>query len=313
MTFPLTTPAAKADAVMGKLWCARAAWATRNRGLHDHVPQDGDVHIVTYAKSGTTLLQHLTYQLAVAAGGAPAANPTGDEFPSLNAIAPWVECCQPPTRFASRPRVFKTHMHADQYRELVDDTRVRFVVCVRDGQRVPGSHLDMLVPWMLPGVGFGEKDARVTFDRFVGESFLQPRDGFKGGWFEHVRGWTETRRRNVFVLQFEELVGDLPGAARRVADFLGLQVSEDGIKVVAERCGKKRMADDKRFRETDVPVDETWDPEGARKVRVDKGVFGRLEMRLRDRKRYDSMLAENFEGARNYGEMVKVIEKWQRG
>lgn len=39
-----------------------------------------------------------------------------------------------------------------------------------------------------------------------------------------------------------------------------LQVSEEGIRTVVERCGKQRMADDKRFRETDVAVDEKWDP-----------------------------------------------------
>lgn len=308
-----TTPAAKADAFMAELARARDVWTTRHRGLRDHVPQAGDVHIATYAKSGTTLLQHLTYQLAVAAGGAPAADPTGDGFPSLMAIAPWVEYSQPLTKFASSPRVFKTHMRADQYGDLLDDPKVRFVVCVRDGLRVPGSLLQMLVPWMLPALSFNEEDARATFDRFVEESFLQPRDIFKGGWFEHVRGWTKTRRPNVLVLRFEELIKDLPGAARRVVGFLGLDVGEEGIRTAVERCGKQRMADDKRFRETDVAVDETWDPEGACKVRVERGVFGRLEMRPEDREMYEMMLVENFEGAKDYGDLVKVIEKWQKG
>eukprot|EP00171_Calliarthron_tuberculosum_P015273 IDg15273t1 len=64
-----------ANDVMDKVLANMAALRQKNMGLQNHKPQPGDVTIVTFPKSGTTMLQNIVYQLVVEAGGAPASDP----------------------------------------------------------------------------------------------------------------------------------------------------------------------------------------------------------------------------------------------
>ncbi len=313
----------KAAAVLQKLGEARVYWGKFRRGILDYSPQKGDVIVCTYAKSGTTLLQNMVYQLAVASGGASPRDPDGDGFKQLGEVTPWVEysTLTGVTSFDSNPRVFKSHMPASEFD--FDNKDIKYIYCYRDGLEIPGSLLDMLVSWMLPSMQMSDADRAAIFHRYVQESFLAADESLSGSgrsafensgvavWFEHVYGWTSRKRENVLVLQFEVIIHDLLGTAKRIAKFLGLEVSEKGFEKVAERCGRRRMSEDYRFRETLVTKGLEWDPAGGVKARMPgEGGFRDERLSEEERKVYDRMLHSKF-GVGTYEGLVAKIHEWQ--
>lgn len=51
-------------------------------------------------------------------------------------------------------------------------------------------------------------------------------------WGEHVAGWTSSKRFPLLVLRYEDLLADAEAGVRRIAGFLGKQVSEKQVKDV---------------------------------------------------------------------------------
>ena len=51
-------------------------------------------------------------------------------------------------------------------------------------------------------------------------------------WGEHVAGWTALKRFPLLVLRYEDLLADAEASVRRIAEFLGNQLSEKQVKDV---------------------------------------------------------------------------------
>lgn len=301
---------------------ARPRFKEGYRGLQDYIPSAGDVFVATYVKSGTTLLQHLVYQLVVASGGGPEWDRDGTSFRELGEVAPWIEysgltgisSCN------STPRIFKTHLHASSFD--LSNTKVRYIYCYRNGEKIPASWAEYSVKWVLPGVQLTDSERNEFYRYFVSELFLggsQPASLDQAGdasqaaaeWFRHVCDWTQERRPNVLVLRFEEIVADLETTAHRIADFLQLAVDKGGIQRATARCDRDTMANDGKFRETLVAKGLGWDPHGDVKVRPeDARLFRNIGFSEEEKEKYVSMMVDTF-GVSSYEEMTTVIDRWQ--
>lgn len=210
---------------------------------HLYKPRPDDVFLVTYPKSGTTLMQMMLYQMTT----------DGEmNFRHINSVSPWFE--QELHRGTGKvleavpsPRFFKSHL---VYEKLPPNGR--FIYVARDVRDVAVSayhHLCLVT---------GKKGDMGTF---VNE-FLQEKVGF-GSWFEHIESWWPRRNDpNVLFLRYEEVIADLPGTVRQVARFCQLPLDEAALPRIVERCGIAFMKQH----------DHLFDPR-MQQVSRDAGVF----------------------------------------
>lgn len=223
-----------------------------------------DTIITTFPKSGTTLLQQLAYQIVVHTGGAPQDDPDGLSFADISERVPWLHFA-PPRVVAnacanpSNPRLFKTHATVASF----DVDAQRHIVVLRHPHSVMRSLLDfhwqLFAHALLRGADtrtrelvFQDTVARALLGtgRASGGPLMAEQDAPPmGTWVQHTHGWLQhAAKPNVLVLFYEDVTRDIEATARRVAQFLGCQLSEDGVRAVAARCSRQYMAADDRFK-----------------------------------------------------------------
>jgi len=95
-----------------------------------------------------------------------------------------------------------------------------------------------------------------TFAEFF-DRFLRGKVEF-GSWFRHVQGWwTHRHDPNVLFLAYEELNGDLEGCIRRIATFIGRDVSPERMPGILQRCSFEFMkAHEQQF---DPVLETLWE------------------------------------------------------
>ncbi len=184
--------------------------------LLDYRSRPDDIFIVTYPRSGTTWMQMILYQL------------TTDGEMTIGHIAevcPWFERAAVNRRDLEKlpsPRVFKSHLPY----WFMPKGKGKYLYVARNG-----------------------KDVAVSFYHFY-KSHFRYRHGFErffkdfmrgwvvyGSWFQHVRGWWKHRDRpNVLFLRYEDLIADLEGTIRRIAEFCGLPIKPEAMPRILQRC-----------------------------------------------------------------------------
>ncbi|MBF0153450.1 MAG: sulfotransferase domain-containing protein [Magnetococcales bacterium] len=181
-----------------------------------------DIFVVTYPRSGTTLMQMMLYQLTTDGNM---------DFQHINGVAPWFErriLSNPEAAmryFATlpSPRVFKSHLpHSD-----TPKSRGRYIYVMRDGQDVLVSYYHFYRSHL---------SFQGSFDEFF-EAFMKGQVQFQS-WFQHVRGWWQHRHDpRVLFLRYEEVIADLAGSIRTVAGFCDIDIDPERFPVILERCG----------------------------------------------------------------------------
>lgn len=180
-----------------------------------------DIYIATFPKSGTTLVQMILYQLTTEGRM---------DFPHIDAVAPWIEA-----RFLKgghrqlealpSPRVFKTHL---PFHRVPQGARCIYVL--RDLPAVAVSayhHVRMM-------------NGQVPLDRFI-RRFAAGKTSI-GSWGEHTASWWPHRHDpDVLFLTFEELVKDLEGTVRRIAEFCAIELDEARLPEILDRCSLSSM------------------------------------------------------------------------
>lgn len=212
--------------------------------------RDDDIVVATWAKSGTTLTQQMVGQLI--SGG-------DDEVAFLGA-SPWVDVrfMMPLTDMVSmldaqtHRRFMKTHLPFDA---VPYSPSVKYIYIGRDARDVLWSvynHCSSFTaaaweninaasgPW--PKWSAPTTDVRQYYLDWL-DSDVAP--GFHDlSFWEHVQGWWDQRNRpNVLLLHYANLVADLPGGMRRLAEFLDIDIDEAKFPTMIERCGIGYMRD----------------------------------------------------------------------
>lgn len=201
-----------------------------------------DIVIASWGKSGTTLTVQMVAQLI--SGGAE----------GMGGKALWVEALPfaPKARMLAAlealpdPRLLKTHLPLDA---LVFDPQVKYIYVGRDARDVVWSayhhhasltagaieafnHSGGAGPVITPCAG-SVRDYYLDWlehDRLPGSPLDQP-------FWPHVRSWWEGRRRaNVLLLHHASITADMSRELRRLAAFLGIELSEAAIPAMLAHC-----------------------------------------------------------------------------
>jgi Sulfotransferase domain len=179
-----------------------------------------DLFIVTYPRSGTTLLQMILYQ-ALTDGSM--------DLEHISRFSPWFErCCSNGIDMESfpSPRIFKSHL---PYRVIPKGAR--YVYVTRNGMDVAASYFHFYQSHM------GFRGSMAHFFHY----FLRGKLHY-GSWFEHVAGWQAHRDdRNILFLRYEDLIADRESAVRTIASFCGIELSPGRLERILERSSFEFM------------------------------------------------------------------------
>jgi hypothetical protein len=206
----------------------------------DYRPTVQDVIVCSYFKAGTTWTLQIATQIAFRGQA---------EFDNLHHAVPWPDVPAPLlTRFIiplSDPsparlsptglRVIKTHL---QKRDLPFEPEARYIAVTRDPKdcTVSGYHF-------LQSLALGPLMPTVAnwVDYALSAAFPDP-------WAEHLAEWWEARREpNVLFVTYEELKADHAAGVRRIAEFMGVELTPDELAAVVEQStfASMRAAGDK--------------------------------------------------------------------
>ena len=226
LVYGIGVPVTKLLEVFGK-WPAlfRKMPGARHPDFGTYRPDVHDVVACSYFKSGTNLLMQMAVQIA---GKGRA------EYDHIHDVVAWPDCpdmfpgyaipLANETPWRTSPtglRVIKTHKAASQI--PITDT-ARYIAVVRDPKSVCVSayHFTKALIFgpMMPSV-----------ENFA-EDFMTP-GFFQGDWAEHLAGfWAIRSRSNVLFMTYEEMTKDTEATARRVADFMEMDLSQEEIDAV---------------------------------------------------------------------------------
>jgi hypothetical protein len=219
--------------------------------------RDGDIVISTRSKSGTTWVQMICALLVFRTPDLPA---------PLAMISPWLDWLGEPrddvvARLTAQPhrRVIKTHTPLDG---LPLDRRATYVVVARQPLDLAvslyhqGDNLDRDRMAALTGAPPPDGD-RPALDRWL-RGWIdwdgEPRDQLDSlpGLLAHVGdAWTRRDEPNVVLVHYADLLADLEGEMRRLADRLGITTPEarwsalvDAARFARMRAQADRLAPD---------------------------------------------------------------------
>jgi aryl sulfotransferase len=212
--------------------------------------RDDDIIVATWAKSGTTLTQQMVYQLI--SGGADGV--------AMGAVSPWVEVrFGPPSaelaamlEAQTHRRILKTH---SPFEAVPFSPTIKYVYIGRDGRDVLWSAYNHVMaftdaaweganavegPW--PKWTPPTQDVRGYYLHWLETDEAA---GFHDlSFWDNVRSWWDQRRRpNVLLLHYANLLADLAGQMRHLAQFLEIDIDEGRLPSLVEHCGLEYMRD----------------------------------------------------------------------
>jgi hypothetical protein len=183
-------------------------------------PRPDDIFIVTFPKSGTTLMQMMLYQLT--SDGSMEISHIGSVSPSFESELMFQRNSREIFEALPSPRFFKSHL---PYEDL--PRHGRFIYIARDVRDVAVSSFHQRS--LLTG-------REQNFKPFINQ-FLRDRMPVRS-WFKHMESWWPHRNdENVLFLTYDQIVKDIEGTVRKVAAFCGIAVDESDMTRIVERCG----------------------------------------------------------------------------
>ena len=181
--------------------------------------RDDDIYVVTYPKSGTTLMQMILYQL------------TTDgkvDFKHIYDVSPWTDndvFRDIPPRDLPSPRIIKSHRY---YKKFDKATKGRFIVVVRDGMDVAVSQYHQFKNYNNPDL---------EFDEFVSGFFSN-----KDNWFAFSRDWFKNKnKRNVLYVRYEDILNNFDESLKKVAGFINVEIDPKDLPRIKKHCSFEFM------------------------------------------------------------------------
>jgi aryl sulfotransferase len=200
----------------------------------DYRPSVHDVIVCSYFKAGTTWTLQMATQIAFRGQA---------EFDNLHHVVPWPDVPAPgvgrlmiplgdPSPLARSPtglRVIKTHLTKAQVPFVPE---ARYIAVTRDPKDscVSGYHFlkSLALGPLMPSVAH-------WVDFAVSPSFPD-------SWAEHVAGfWAARHEPNVLFLTYEEMRKDHAGTVRRIAQFMGVELTPAEHASVVEQSSFAAM------------------------------------------------------------------------
>jgi Sulfotransferase domain len=196
-------------------------------------PGAHDVLICSFFKSGTNWTMQIAVQIAYRGQA---------QFEHIHDLVPWIEI--PPRANMAIPvtddsvrqscptklRIIKTHV---AFEDLAYRPEAKYVWVVRDPKDVFVSSYHFVKSSALGGL-------MPTPKQWL-KQFLSP-NWSGGSWAQHTAGgWRIRDRPNVLFLTYEEMKADLPGAVRKIADLMGVDLNPLEFESVIEKSSYAYM------------------------------------------------------------------------
>ncbi|XP_057691514.1 sulfotransferase family 2, cytosolic sulfotransferase 3 isoform X2 [Corythoichthys intestinalis] len=183
--------------------------------------KDDDTIAVTYPKSGTIWMQEIL-PLVLSEGDLTPIQ----TIPNWDRV-PWLEekRLKEVVDQLSSPRALVTHFPFQLMPQSFFSSKAKMAAFLED-----------------PG----------TWDEFI-DKFLEGKVMF-GKWTDHVKSWKHADLGDrIMYITYEQMIQDLPSAVRRIADFLGKNLSDEVIEKIANHCSFKSMQANKMSNFSLVP------------------------------------------------------------
>lgn len=184
--------------------------------MQDFGERETDIYVVTFPKSGTTLMQMIVYQLTTDGNM---------DFKHLYDVSPW---CRFSAYFnkdmpsVGERRIIKTH---DQYKMLGSIEKGKFIFVVRDCLDVLHSLHQHIKNYNNPDADFKELATRKTKE-----------------WFEYNESWVENKNGlNILYLNYEDVIENKEGVILKIAEFLEVKIDEVRMNRTLQRTSIEFM------------------------------------------------------------------------
>jgi len=209
----------------------------------DYEPEEGDIFVATQMKCGTTWMQQIVFQILTRGKG----EFSDEGYRHMHAISPWIESAGS-VRLADAPRIegkriIKTHLAT---RLCPWSDKAKYIYVVRHPAACLASSVDFVSKLMGP--------MAPQRDDFVG--WFCSDDMWWGHWADHAEGWWRWSEEhdNVLFVHYEKLLADPEAEISRIADFLGVDLSDEGMAKVLEKSGYQYMKANDHYFEMSAPT-----------------------------------------------------------
>jgi hypothetical protein len=174
--------------------------------------RDSDIYIVSYPKSGTTMMQMILYQLTRAGNM---------DFKHIYEVSPWIRNAsfkdQSPLELPS-PRLIKSH---DYYKDFSPKTKGKVIYMCRNG-------MDVAVSMYHQQRNYNKTDLK--FETYI-KNFFKLKS-----WFKHTKGWLKNKKKlNVLYIRYEDLLSNIEHEIQRVNEFCNINPDQATIKRAIQR------------------------------------------------------------------------------
>ncbi|ESQ29130.1 hypothetical protein EUTSA_v10024068mg [Eutrema salsugineum] len=211
-------------------------------------PQDTDIILASYPKSGTTWLKALTVAILERSK-----NHSSDHHPLLShnphGIVPYfelglyIESSSPDlAKYSSVPRLFSTHMPLHAMHKTLKDSSCKIVYVCRNMK-------DTLVSWWFFSCAIYKLERNRSILESLFKSFCNGTFSY-GPFWEHLlsywRGSLEDPKRVLF-MRYEEMKAEPHDQIKRLADFLGCpftkEEEESGcVDEISDLCSLRNLS-----------------------------------------------------------------------
>ncbi|XP_062993337.1 sulfotransferase 1C2-like [Elgaria multicarinata webbii] len=178
-----------------------------------------DLLISTYPKAGTTWIQEIVDMIQHGGDRQKCARgPIYQRHPFIDLSPPNVPTGVEEAEAMPSPRTLKTHLPVQLLPPSFWEHNCKIIYVARN----PKDNAVSYFHFCRMNQGMPEPG---NWDQFL-EDFLVGKITW-GSWFDHVRGWWEAKKRHpILYLFFEDMKEDPAREIRKVAQFLGLQLSD---------------------------------------------------------------------------------------
>ena len=189
-------------------------------------PQDSDIIIAGYVKTGSTWLQQIVHQLRTG----------GDiEFDDILQVVPSVEVAYDAGHDLSQKQMAHPRCFKSNFSRCLK--KGKYLVLFRNPYSVTYSHFKFMEGWLFqPGT--------VLLDEFMKTIWLQPAGSslpYLRMYCDRIVSWWQHRHSpNVHVMFYEDLSEEFESGVRAIADFMGIQ-EEEKIQAALEMSTFKFM------------------------------------------------------------------------
>ena len=283
------TSMAELGALQGRMFDGKKIVAS----IQAYKPQATDVVITPYGKSGTTWTQQIFHTLRTG----------GDmDFDDISRVVPWIEMAgvldmDINAAQKASPRGFKSHLSYDRMPK-----GAKYINVIRDPVDAAWSAFKFMEGWYIePGT--------VSPDEFAMSSAEE------AGYYHHFVTWWEQRHRDdVLYLVYEHMRQDLPGTISRIAQFSGIELSDELLATTLTNSSLAFMQQHKdRFDDAmlrGLSESEVLPPgSDSAKVRAGQsGAHGFGKVVLDRHRELWQERVEPVTGYASYGELISALE-----